>query len=65
MLHCTRDVKTDLGSFKAGDVVELGQDAEAWLLRDSGAFQVVAVDVTAPEEPEQHKAILKPRRGSK
>lgn len=56
MLRCVRDVTTDLGAWKAGDTVELGPDAEAWLLRDSGAF------VAAPAEPEQHKAILSPRR---
>lgn len=64
MLRCVRDVKTDLGSFKAGDVVEMTPEAEGWLLRDSGAFELVTVEVTtaAPEAPEVDKQIKRRTR---
>lgn len=65
MLHCVSKYKSSLGTFAPGDIIE-GEALCLALIADSpGSFQSVAVDTTAPAEPEQNKAILKPRRGNK
>jgi hypothetical protein len=66
MLRCVERYKVfGYGDFSPGDIID-NPELESRLLRDSpGAFEPVEIDTTAPEEPENHKAILKPRRGSR
>ena len=65
MLHCVSKYKSSLGTFAPGDIIEDQALCLALLADSPGSFQSVAVDTTAPAEPEQNKAILKPRRGNK
>lgn len=65
MLHCVSKYKSSLGTFAPGDIIEDETLCLALLADSPGSFQPVAVDTTAPAEPEQHKAILRPRRGNK
>lgn len=66
MLRCVERYKVfGYGDFAVGDIID-DPELEPRLLRDSpSAFELVEVNTQAPEEPEQHKAILKPRRASK
>lgn len=65
MLHCVSRYKSSLGTFGPGDIIEDQVLCLALLADSPGSFQAVAVDTTSPAEPEQNKAILKPRRGNK
>jgi hypothetical protein len=65
MLRCIERYKVfGYGDFAVGDIID-NPELESRLLVDSpGAFEPVEVDTTAPQEPEEHKAVLT-KRGRK
>lgn len=66
-VRCVSPYKSSLGAFSVGDTAE-GALAQALVLDSPGSFEdmdAVAVEVTAPAEPDENKAILKPTRRAK
>lgn len=63
-VRCVSPYKSSLGAFSVGDTAE-GALAQALMLDSPGSFEDIdapPVEVAAPVEPDEHRAVLKPAR---
>ena len=63
-VRCVSPYRSSLGAFAVGDEAD-GELARALVLDSPGSFEDLdapAVEVAAPAEPDEHRAVLKPTR---
>lgn len=66
-VRCVSPYRSSLGTYSVGDEA-VGALAVALMLDSPGSFEDLdapAVEVAAPAEPDEHRAILKPTRRGK